>query len=171
MPKSASSATKCPSPARRNQIVKDARPHPDLIPSVSAWLRRDRAEANGEGGQGEGTAIVRLVCANDYPANPVVRTFKKPANDSPSHSLAHRMGEGGRRPGEGCSGRDEGGRNDSESPARFWSAPVLWRFRLPVARAKSGRGLPHSKTQAQFSSPLPMAPFGEFSPDLTEFQK
>jgi hypothetical protein len=40
-------------------------------------------------------------CADDRPANPVARIFKETADDSPSQSLAHRMGEGGRRPGEG----------------------------------------------------------------------
>jgi len=33
--------------------------------------------------------------ADDHPANPASRIFKGTANDSPSQSLAHRMGEGG----------------------------------------------------------------------------
>lgn len=32
--------------------------------------------------------------------------------------------------------------------ARFWAAPVLWRFRAP-RQSESGRGLPHSKTLAR----------------------
>jgi hypothetical protein len=39
--------------------------------------------------------------AADCPANTVARNFKQAANDSRFLSLAHRMGEGGRRPGEG----------------------------------------------------------------------
>ena len=41
--------------------------------------------------------------ADHRSANPVVRFFKWTANDSPFLSPAHRMGEGGRRSGEGMS--------------------------------------------------------------------
>jgi hypothetical protein len=43
----------------------------------------------------EGTAIAGFLFANDRPANPVARIFKKTENDSPS---------------PGGEGRDEGGR-------------------------------------------------------------
>jgi hypothetical protein len=38
----------------------------------------------------------------------------------------------------------------SRTSARFWSAPVLWRFGHEEQRTKSGRGLPQSKTLARF---------------------
>src|SRR5258708_3462424 len=52
----------------------NARPHPDPLP------------------RGEGTAIAPSDFANDGPATTGPRPFKDAANDSPSHSLAHRMG-------------------------------------------------------------------------------
>jgi hypothetical protein len=33
-----------------------------------------------------------------------------------------------------------------ETPARFWSAPALWRFSECVGAIERGRGLPQSKT-------------------------
>src|SRR5438445_462858 len=85
---------------QKNQLVKtnlengcDARPHPDPLP------------------QGEGTAVARSGLANDCPTKAGSRHFKYAVSDSPSPSLAHRMGEGGRRPGEGFHlGRGEGER-------------------------------------------------------------
>ena len=44
----------------KNENGCDARPHPNLLPSVFAALRRDRAEAKCAGGRGEGTAFAPL---------------------------------------------------------------------------------------------------------------
>ena len=36
-----------------------------------------------------------------------------------------------------------------QNSARFWSAPVLWRFGIAKFAVKSGRGLPQFKTLAR----------------------
>src|SRR6266496_123262 len=42
-----------------------------------------------------------------------------------------------------------------ECAARFWTAPVLWRFSIWSGRRKSGRGLPQSKTLSRRRTHLP----------------
>src|SRR6266496_6502529 len=42
-----------------------------------------------------------------------------------------------------------------ECAARFWTAPVPWRFSIWSGRRKSGRGLPHSKTLSRRRTPPP----------------
>jgi hypothetical protein len=64
------------------------------LPSVFAALRRDRAEAEGEGGQERKSHSLVSGFANERPANPVTQIFKGAANDSPSPGGEGR-GEGG----------------------------------------------------------------------------
>jgi len=73
----------CPSGGSPELFGFDARPHPGLLP------------------RGEGTALARFVFSADRPANPVARFSSRRRTVLLLLSLAHRMGEGGRRPGEG----------------------------------------------------------------------
>ena len=69
---------------KRKPLLIFVRPHPDLRPSVFAALRRDRAGAEGEGGQEKEQPLAGFGFADSRPANPVAGFSKDAAKISPS---------------------------------------------------------------------------------------